>query len=84
MFIISECLEYRSLVTQVVDKVQGITLAKEIPLCYFDSAPLIVGGTPAEPGEFPHMVRKLFPNYLQIFVFLILYYIIFVGYTWLP
>lgn len=82
MFIISECLEYRRLVTQVVDKVQSITLAKEVPLCYFDSAPLIVGGTPAEPGEFPHMVRKLFPNYLQMFFFDTMY-IIFVGYTWL-
>ncbi|GLV37688.1 snake [Carabus blaptoides fortunei] len=51
----TKCLEYRKLVTHVVDRVQGITLAKEVPLCYFDSAPLIIGGTPAEPGEFPHM-----------------------------
>lgn len=59
-FLFLECMEYNKDTVQRVEvipllsdpKPSGVLITK----CKFDSVPLVVGGKPALPGEFPFMV----------------------------
>lgn len=64
MIIPAECLEYNK---NTVERVEVIPLLADprssgvlITKCNFDGLPLVVGGEPALPGEFPFMVKWWF------------------------
>lgn len=54
-----KCMEYRKLLVHVVQAIPLVTnpdpIISEVPKCDYNKIPLIVEGSPAEPGEFPHM-----------------------------
>ncbi|GLV39372.1 snake [Carabus blaptoides fortunei] len=62
-----KCTEYSKLLVRVVQAIPLVTnpepITAVVPKCDYNSIPLIVGGTPAEPGEFPHMALVGYRNY---------------------
>lgn len=61
-----QCMEYRKLLVSTVQAIPLVTNPKpitaEVAKCDKNSLPLIVGGTPAQPGEFPHMALLGYAN----------------------
>lgn len=62
MQIILECEEYSNSTVDVVQAIPLIPQTQPISIsvvkCNFNGVPLIVGGAPALPGEFPFMASR--------------------------
>lgn len=63
-----ECEEYNRAVTGVVQVIPLVFHSEPINIniakCDYNSVPLIVGGEPAAPGEFPFMVGHNIHTYV--------------------
>lgn len=68
--ILVECKEYSSSLNKQVQVISLTAHAEptsiNITKCDHAGVPLIVGGKPADDGEFPHMVRQLITNVKDI------------------
>lgn len=63
-----ECDAYKEFAYDKVNERVGFgpTTERKVSNCAIESQPLIVGGTDAKVGEFPHMVSKLnLKNFLK-------------------
>ncbi len=63
MLLLSECSEYTKSVTSTVSAlpllINGQVTSQQVQSCSFAASTLIVGGTKALLGEYPHMVINL-------------------------